>query len=456
MLDHSVDRSRGAALAVVALAAACGGGDTHYATAEELMDPAVCAECHPRHYEEWQSSMHAYAAEDPVFLAMNARGQEETDGELGEFCVNCHAPMAVRLGLTHDGLDLDAVPDHQKGVTCYFCHNAIDARADHNNGLVLADDNVLRGGFGDPLDNGFHRSEYSDFHDRRRPRSSDMCGSCHDIVNGHGVRIERTFEEFKTTIFATAEQGKLSCSGCHMVGFDNEVVADFDGVGTRTRHEHTFPGVDVALTPWPGGELQLAGIERDLFPSIIPTLCVTPEPLIRYRLDNVFAGHMIPSGAAADRRVWMEIKAYTDDTVAWEFGAVAEGQPMVDVVPKPYQIRDHFYDGDGNEVHMFWEAESYESNLLPPSVTNDPSDPRFFHSVDFDFPEVIAATADRVEAVVHIRPIGLDVLDDLIASGHLDPEIRDEVPTFTLEPTRLVWRKDVHGFGECATRLNQP
>ena len=40
--------------------------------------------------------MHAYAAEDPVFLAMNARGQRETKGALGDFCVKCHAPMAVQ------------------------------------------------------------------------------------------------------------------------------------------------------------------------------------------------------------------------------------------------------------------------------------------------------------------------------------------------------------------------
>ena len=42
--------------------------------------------------------MHAYAADDPVFVAMNKRGQRETNGELGTFCVKCHAPMAVANG----------------------------------------------------------------------------------------------------------------------------------------------------------------------------------------------------------------------------------------------------------------------------------------------------------------------------------------------------------------------
>ena len=29
---------------------------------------------------------------------MNKRGQRETNGALGTFCLKCHAPMAVALG----------------------------------------------------------------------------------------------------------------------------------------------------------------------------------------------------------------------------------------------------------------------------------------------------------------------------------------------------------------------
>ena len=79
-------------LLLIALAGlvACGGDDV--LPKAELMDPATCAQCHPKHHREWASSMHAYAADDPVFLAMNKLGQEETGGALGDFCVRCHAP----------------------------------------------------------------------------------------------------------------------------------------------------------------------------------------------------------------------------------------------------------------------------------------------------------------------------------------------------------------------------
>ncbi|HEY1909129.1 MAG TPA: multiheme c-type cytochrome, partial [Myxococcaceae bacterium] len=56
-------------------------------TRAQLLDPAVCQSCHPDQYSEWAGSMHAYSTKDPVFRAMNARGQRETDGGLGSFCV---------------------------------------------------------------------------------------------------------------------------------------------------------------------------------------------------------------------------------------------------------------------------------------------------------------------------------------------------------------------------------
>ena len=68
-------------------------------TGDALMDPNNCLPCHADQFKEWAGSMHAYAAEDPVFLAMNKRMQRETNGQAGTLCVGCHAPMAVRLVL---------------------------------------------------------------------------------------------------------------------------------------------------------------------------------------------------------------------------------------------------------------------------------------------------------------------------------------------------------------------
>ena len=111
-----------ALVAGAALIAACSGEEEEATlTREQLLDPTTCANCHAEHYREWSGSMHAYAAEDPVFLAMNARFQRESDGseEAKSFCVKCHAPLAVHEGATVDGLNLPEVPSHLKGITCY-------------------------------------------------------------------------------------------------------------------------------------------------------------------------------------------------------------------------------------------------------------------------------------------------------------------------------------------------
>ena len=105
--------------------------------------------------------MHAYATKDPVFVAMNKRGQEETQGTLGAFCVNCHAPMAVRENAIANYADLSTIPEQLQGVTCYFCHDATAVGTDHYNAnLTLANDNVMRAALSNALEPTAHKVEY--------------------------------------------------------------------------------------------------------------------------------------------------------------------------------------------------------------------------------------------------------------------------------------------------------
>src|SRR4051812_32874881 len=116
-----------------ACATGCGnerGAPAEY-TREQLLDPESCRGCHQDYYDEWAASMHAYSSRDPVFLAMNSRGNAETGGALGNFCVKCHAPMAVLEGQTTDGSNLDTLPNAMQGVSCYFCHSTVRVAGTH-------------------------------------------------------------------------------------------------------------------------------------------------------------------------------------------------------------------------------------------------------------------------------------------------------------------------------------
>ncbi len=444
------------------LAAACGGDDTeNFLSREEMLDPETCKDCHPQHYLEWKSSMHAYAAEDPVFRAMNARGQEETGGDLGPFCVQCHAPMAVLEGATTDGLNLDEVDDSLKGVTCFFCHTAESVTDDHNNPVVLAGDLVMRGALGTfgepkPTPNGVHAMDYAPMQDLFSRKSADLCGPCHDIRLANDVHLERTYSEWQASIFGNTDDPlqRTTCGGCHMKTYQG-VAADFEDVPFRTFvHEHSFPGIDVAVTPWPDEALQLSQIERELAPAILPRLCITPVNggEIEYRLDNIGAGHSMPSGAAHDRRLWAEVIAYSGEDVVFQSGVVPEGTPVVSTLetdPNLFLMRDTGKDADGNEVHMFWEIEQVESKLLQAAITLDPLSPDFDHSRTQVYP-ITGLTVDRVTARVLIRPIGLEVLQDLIDSEHLDEAVLDESVTHLVTGTVLEWTEE-RGFG-CVCR----
>lgn len=433
---------------VVAILVACGTNDDEHAvtlTGQALQDPSNCLPCHADQFREWSGSMHAYAAEDPVFLAMNKRMLRETNGASADFCVGCHAPMALRLGLTKDGSNLADLPTTVRGVTCYFCHAASAVEGTHNNPLELADDGVMRGSIRNPIKSMPHPGGYSPLHDREAPESATLCGACHDVVTPHGAHIERTFDEWKNSLYS--KPGQLSCGKCHMDGRDAR-AAQIEGAPTRRVHDHSMPAVDIALTPFFGAEQQRAAVQRLLDTTLITKLCVKQTPLgftADVTLDNAFAGHEFPSGAAQDRRVWVELRAFRGADTIFSTGLVEDKKAASKHEdPNLWLLRDKIFDGAGIETHLFWQAATVAQEQLPAAITNNPLDPAFIHSVTrtFTFP----VPPDRVTMRVRMRPLDFDLLDDLVSSGDLDPQILDKVPTFDLASGNKEWTFEGGGY----------
>lgn len=399
--------------------------------------------------------MHAYASVDPVFLAMNRRGQEETEGKLGDFCVNCHAPVAVREGLTDDGLNLEELPQSVQGVTCYFCHNVASVDGTHNNPIRLENSRTMYGGIADAEPNSAHDTAYSALVSGASEEGARLCGPCHDIVTPsppapESVALEQTFTEWQGSLFVASN----SCSNCHSATTPGAVA---EGARQdRVLHHHQFAAVDVALTPFPEtddaqNDEAIADDQRALIGELLDQelrvdVCVqrvsASASVIDVTLDNVFAGHHFPSGATHDRRVWVEVRAFTSDEAepVYESGTVAPEQ-AVDSLEQPdvWRLHDQALDAEGQPTHMFWDIATLQKRSIPAAVTNDRTDPDFFVThVLRRFPPTgsIPAVPDRVEVLVRMRPIGLDVLDDLVGSGHLAPAVRDRMPTYDLIANR--------------------
>ena len=417
-----------------------GGPPPDYLDRATMLDPQTCQSCHVNHYEQWAASMHAAASDDPIFRAMNKRGQRETKGQLGTFCVKCHAPMAVSEGATTDGLNLDAVPRPLRGVTCFFCHAIDSVTGSHNAAVSLSGDLAMRGELSDPAPSTAHASSYDTLHDRNHADSASLCGACHDIVTPGGAHIERTFAEWQGSIFSHSEGD--TCDQCHMgQSASKGPIAQVSGASLPSRYTyaHDFPGVDVGL---PAGSTSEQKVVEQLLQTTLQTaLCVTQQGGVRVIVDNVAAGHFWPSGAVQDRRAWAEIVASKAGKVIYQSGVVPQGGSVIALKNDPdlWLLRDCMFDATGKQVDMFWQAASTESNELPAPVTLVTTDPNFYKTHVYQvFPRALNATLpqmpDQVTLRFRIQPVGVDVLQSLVASGDLAAGLVGEMPILDVTP----------------------
>src|SRR5262249_36497899 len=77
-------------------------------------------------------------------------------------------------------------------------------------------------------------------------------------------------------------------------------------------------------------------------------------------------------------------------------------------------------DEQDREVHMFWEAQAYDSDLLPTLATFDPLKQGFYMTHQLQtFPRApgtgLPADPDRVTMRVWLQPFPYDLFDDLFA-----------------------------------------
>jgi hypothetical protein len=291
------------------------------------------------------------------------------------------------------------------------------------------------------------------------------------VVTPRGVALERTFEEWQTTFFSQPDaQHHLTCGACHMPSSDG-VIAEAPGLNVRSHnggfHEHLWPAIDQALTPLPGGDVLATGIKRDLDPAIAiigPTpfasnlqyggICLDPLEggILSVRMDSIGTGHDWPTGAAQDRRAWLEVVAYdASDKVVFHTGTLDDGMgtPLPDGMdpedladPDLFGLWDRAFKDDGSPAHMFWDIARVDGQLLRPPVTLDKNSPLFDHSSTamFHVPGVFGRI-DHIKARIQIRPLSYGLIRDLVGSGDLAADAVTRLPTLDVG-TQHTWNAD--------------
>jgi hypothetical protein len=232
----------------------------------------ACGTCHREIYDEWKTSIHAYAYEDPFFQAYWKKDKNIW------VCLNCHTPLEnqqptlikeiprgrVEKAVEEPNPRYDA--EYQKeAITCAACH---------------VRDGVIYGPFEDSA--APHPTKFDP-----NFRTTQVCYRCHNVVSGpaqfYNVGPCGTYAEYEGKFFMQ-ERGFI-CQSCHMPEIDRPVATDGP---IRRGRQHL----------WRGGH------DPDMIKRAVAVQIKADPPYPKpgdqvtftLTLINAGAGHKIPTG----------------------------------------------------------------------------------------------------------------------------------------------------------------
>ncbi|HND54546.1 MAG TPA: multiheme c-type cytochrome, partial [Pirellulaceae bacterium] len=221
-----------------------------------------CQACHPRQYEQWSRSPHAYGQISPVMEAMTQTLQERTGGTMGTFCTRCHTPQGTALGESGLMRNVNRTRLSLEGITCIACHRRAVATYKNNGRSPLAVGSSLETCMFGPFESTAARAT-GDHASVRQPflTTSQFCSDCHEVTMPNGMRTQETFTEWQ---HSPAGKQNVTCQHCHMGPSPGLAVApdarplgraaEVPGVPPeslplRRLSDHSFAGPDYSLLP---------------------------------------------------------------------------------------------------------------------------------------------------------------------------------------------------------------
>jgi len=231
-----------------------------------------CGQCHREIYEEWKSSIHARAYEDPYFQAYWNKDKHIW------VCLNCHTPLEnqqptiikhiprgrVEKAVQEPNPHYD--PEYQKeSVTCAACH---------------VRDGIIYGPFEDSA--APHPTKFDP-----NFRTTQVCYRCHNVVSGpaqfYRVGPCGTYAEYEGKFFMQ-ERGFI-CQSCHMPEIDRPVATNSP---IRRGRQHLWRGGHDPDMVKRAVAIQVKADTASPKPGERVTFTLT--------LVNAGAGHKIPTG----------------------------------------------------------------------------------------------------------------------------------------------------------------
>lgn len=351
--------------------------------------------------QTYKATAMALSGRDPLFRAALKIAYEDRP-DAADLCIRCHAPVGWLNGRSTPGNGSMLTDDDLESVTCDMCHRQVPTE----NGPQLIGSGqytispltTKRARRGNRPENG-HEVEVSHF-----VGSSEMCGTCHSLFNplepaydanaqplGHAYYEQRTYEEWKDSVFSVRDQ---SCASCHLKKVTGKAArqANFEYPDLA---QHAIVGgndfVPRALAMFdPFVEIQqelpfiIAAIDETLRSAVKleVTTATTSEPIealggdeldFGVRLTNL-TGHKLPTGYPEGRRVYLQLSMTlggrtTPISGAWD---PATGSLIPDPQLRTYETEHgRVENGVGTRIrHLIRMNQIISDTRIPPEGFN--------------------------------------------------------------------------------------
>ncbi len=288
--------------ALVAIAAdAPKVGDAALGTSSyDLFEPdAVCAECHVdiarQHHQSLMSECFTHEWDEIEYfqLALPHADQVEKVAGVKAGCNGCHSPIAFLAGDIPPKRPADGTRANE-AISCDLCHSitGFEGEVPFNFNWVVAPGGAKQGVRSGTESPG-HEIAVNPF-----MMTAELCGTCHNEKDPFDQWVKATHLEWKASRWA---KGGIVCQDCHMPPAAGNSAPEAGGQDHPDVRQHLFHG---AHDP---GKLRGA-VEVRIHPSALEA-AAGETVVLTATVVNAKAGHMIPSGSAEERVVWLHVEA---------------------------------------------------------------------------------------------------------------------------------------------------
>jgi hypothetical protein len=300
--------------------------DGHVVTPDQFQPITLCSGCHMDLYNQWKGSMHSNSWTDPVYRSALSFMSKASHGKIDNFCMGCHTPAGVVMReATPAGKNMSEAA--VQGVHCEVCHN-VSKISGYGNGSYVLTPQL----HGRPLKFGPYKDAVSPIHDTAYSQlhtQSEFCADCHDVTHPFNrVPVERTYTEWRDSSYAG---DGVQCQDCHMKpakGRASPIGKDRDRVYT-----HNFVGANALVTQLLGSETH-SKLAEDMLKACATVEILAPTQLsptrtnqIQVRVNNIGAGHKLPTGFPEGREMWLDFKVVdAHNMVVYRLGAIKNGR----------------------------------------------------------------------------------------------------------------------------------